>query len=166
MSKQGVLRKNNCIVNTGDKLTNDERKERMKANQKLFGLTPEQIAATKKPKKYKWANFLDLAEIEALGKGHSSLDKLLHLNSLRKEIDRRICACGQEPSESEVAGSPQPAEIQIEEDSTSLTEFRYKQRIKPAALMQLSNQFQPIPQPSSVETKPKWLGEDLPDTVN
>ena len=32
MQKKGVLRKNNCIINTGDNPTRDERKQRIELN--------------------------------------------------------------------------------------------------------------------------------------
>jgi hypothetical protein len=41
MHKTEVLRKNNCIINTGDNITKEERKKRIFENKKNFGLSRE-----------------------------------------------------------------------------------------------------------------------------
>lgn len=66
MKNTTAMRKNNCIINTGDNPTKEERKRRIDENRKLYGLTRDQIIAIKLPKfKCKDVNhLLTLEEIE------------------------------------------------------------------------------------------------------
>lgn len=41
--KIGVLRKNNCIINTGDNMTKEQRKLKIEENRIKYGLTTEQL---------------------------------------------------------------------------------------------------------------------------
>jgi hypothetical protein len=45
----GVIRKNGCIVNTGDNMTPDERRQRREQNQQLYGLSQQEIDAIEIP---------------------------------------------------------------------------------------------------------------------
>jgi hypothetical protein len=49
MKNTTAMRKNNCIINTGDNPTKEERKRRIDENRKLYGLTRDQIIAIKLP---------------------------------------------------------------------------------------------------------------------
>ncbi len=59
------MRKNNCIINTGDNPTKEERKRRIEENFKKYGLTPEEIKNIKLPK-FKKSNYnlLTLDEVK------------------------------------------------------------------------------------------------------
>ena len=41
MKKENVVRKNNTVINSGDNPTKEVRAQRIKENQKIYGLTPE-----------------------------------------------------------------------------------------------------------------------------
>lgn len=49
MKKVAKVRKNNCIVNSGDNATKDEIKQRILQNKKMYGLKDEEIKAIKLP---------------------------------------------------------------------------------------------------------------------
>lgn len=60
------MRKNNCIINTGDNPTKEERRKRIAENKIKYGISEEQINSIVLPKyKTKSAfNFLSLESIE------------------------------------------------------------------------------------------------------
>lgn len=43
MKKKDVIRKNNCIINTGNNPNKEERKKRISENKKKYGVSQEEI---------------------------------------------------------------------------------------------------------------------------
>lgn len=91
MKKQDVLRKNNCIINTGDNPTKEERKRRIEKHRKMYGLSPAQIRELRLPKVKKDApEYMTLEDIE--NEKFTNLEILTHLYNLRSEILTRLAA--------------------------------------------------------------------------
>jgi len=64
MLKTNVIRKNNCIINTGDNPEKEERKRRILMNKKKYGLSQEYISSINLPsfnsKLSKYCNDIDI----------------------------------------------------------------------------------------------------------
>jgi hypothetical protein len=89
MKKTGVTRKNNFIINTSNNPTKEERKLRIEENRAKYGLTKEEVKAIKLPR-WRTEGFLTLDEIET--DKLSTLEKLIHLENLKKEIEMRLAS--------------------------------------------------------------------------
>jgi len=87
MKKVGVTRKNNFIINTSNNPTKEERKRQIEENSLKYGLSKEEVKAIKLPR-WRTEGFLTLDEIET--DKLSTLEKLIHLENLKKEIEMRL----------------------------------------------------------------------------
>jgi len=87
MKKIGVTRKNNFIINTSNNPTKEERKRQIEENSLKYGLSKEEVKAIKLPR-WRTEGFLTLDEIET--DKLSTLEKLIHLENLKKEIEMRL----------------------------------------------------------------------------
>ncbi len=84
--KTGVVRKSNCIINTGNNPTRDERKLQIENNRKKYGLSIEEIKSIKVPK-FISANSMDLLTLEEIETDKfSTVEIIKHLAELQKEI--------------------------------------------------------------------------------
>ena len=65
---ENVIRKNNCIINTGDNPNKEERKKRIDRNRILYGLTPSEVKSIKLPKNKNpiFSNLYTLEEVYLL----------------------------------------------------------------------------------------------------
>ncbi|KAL4470193.1 hypothetical protein ABPG74_011804 [Tetrahymena malaccensis] len=125
MKKQDVLRKNNCIINTGDNPTKEERKRRIEQNRKIYGLTAKQIAEIKLPKVKKHApQYMTLEDIE--NEKFTNLEILTHLYNLKAEIVRRLAEQGETISQPSIIKSLNNLNNHVEanQNSNSSTETK------------------------------------------
>eukprot|EP01017_Pseudomicrothorax_dubius_P049554 TRINITY_DN9229_c0_g3_i1.p1 TRINITY_DN9229_c0_g3~~TRINITY_DN9229_c0_g3_i1.p1 ORF type:complete len:213 (-),score=38.03 TRINITY_DN9229_c0_g3_i1:23-661(-) len=89
MSKRGVLRKNNCIINTGDNPTREERMRRIEENRKRYGLDIETIRSIRLPRfasNHQRVYMLEELESDKF----TTVEKLEHLMALRKTIEAKL----------------------------------------------------------------------------
>lgn len=90
--KKEVLRKNNCIINTGDNPTKEERLKRIAENKVKYGISEEQINSIVLPK-YKnrtACTFLSLDSIES--EKFTTLEILANLHQMSKNIDKKLAS--------------------------------------------------------------------------
>jgi len=90
MKKTGLKRKNNCIINEGDNPTKEERKKKIEENLAKFGLSPEFVKTIKlpRPRNGPFTEIFSLEEIES--DKFATLEKIIHLESLKKVIEKRL----------------------------------------------------------------------------
>jgi hypothetical protein len=82
MLKTGVVRKSNCIINTGNNPTRDERKMQIENNRKKYGLTIDEIKLVKVPKFIR-ANSTELLSLEEIETDKfSTVEIIKHLSDL------------------------------------------------------------------------------------
>ena len=90
IQKSDVLRKNNCIINTGDNPTKDERQHRILLNKDKYGIAPEDSKAIRLPRYVSNQN-LKFFEIEHIENDKlTTLEKLIHLTDLQGEIRKKV----------------------------------------------------------------------------
>ena len=91
--KKGVTRKNCYIINSGNNMTTAQRDRKRRENQKLYGLTKEQLDAIQLPPKLKNEHLMTRTQIYLPKTNLSTIEKLYHLHILEehlvKEIERR-----------------------------------------------------------------------------
>lgn len=87
MRKTGVTRKNNFIINTNDNPTKEEKRRLIEENQEKYGLSKEEVKKIKIPR-WRTHGFLTLYEIET--DKLTTLEKLIHLQNLKREIEIRL----------------------------------------------------------------------------
>ncbi len=92
MKKLNVVRKNNCIINTGDNTTLLERRKRVANNQKIYGLSPELINNITLPKfsSELSKNCTDIDMLEQLSAKKTTLEMLDQLYTLRSLIYKKM----------------------------------------------------------------------------
>ena len=96
---ENVIRKNNCIINTGDNPNKEERKKRIDRNRILYGLTPSEVKSIKLPKNKNpiFSNLYTLEEVHLLKPKLqietdklTNIEKLVHLERLQKAIVKKL----------------------------------------------------------------------------
>jgi hypothetical protein len=88
--KQGVVRKNNCIINTGDNPNKIERAIKINENREKYGITEAAAKEIKLPKKKKslFEEIILLDEIET--NKFSTVEKIEHLKKLLKLVSYKL----------------------------------------------------------------------------
>ena len=88
--KTNVMRKNKCIVNTGDNPNQEERKRKIEENRKKYGLEMSDVKKIKLPKKNKsrFKNVIMLEEI--LSDKFSTIEKLNYLAELMRLTEYKL----------------------------------------------------------------------------
>lgn len=88
--KTNVMRKNKCIVNTGDNPNQEERKRKIEENRKKYGLELSAVKKIKLPKKNKsrFKNVIMLEEI--LSDKFSTVEKLNYLAELMRLTEYKL----------------------------------------------------------------------------
>lgn len=90
ISKEKVLRKSNCIVNTGDNPTRKQREEKIEQNRKEYGLSEAEVRNIKLPKN-KYAKFKELMSLPEIEKCKvTTIEKINLLSDLKKAVDYKI----------------------------------------------------------------------------
>ena len=90
LKKQGVVRKNNCIINTGDNPNKKERAIKISKNREKYGISMEVTKQIKLPKKKKslFGEIILLDEIET--NKFSTVEKIEHLKKLQKLVSYKM----------------------------------------------------------------------------
>jgi hypothetical protein len=88
--KQGVVRKNNCIINTGDNPNKIERARKISENQAKYGISEDLIKSIKLPKRRKslFKDIILLDEIET--NKFSTVEKIEHLKKLHRLVSYKL----------------------------------------------------------------------------
>lgn len=88
--RQGVVRKNNCIINTGDNPNKVERAKKIDENNRKYGISGEMIRAIKLPKRKKslFKEIVLLDEIET--NKFSTVEKIEHLKKLHRLVNYKL----------------------------------------------------------------------------
>ena len=89
MKKPGT-RKNNCLINTGDNQSKEERKRKIQQNLEKYGVEEEYIKAIKLPKARKdcVAKYFTVEEIDT--DRFTTVEKLLFCEQLIEEINKKL----------------------------------------------------------------------------
>ncbi|CAD8067022.1 unnamed protein product [Paramecium sonneborni] len=90
MQKKNVFRKNNSIINTGDNMTQEERKKRIAENKKNFGISPADIALIKLPRYHVNSQTSFLSHDEIMEGNFTTVEKINNLCALKKDILRKL----------------------------------------------------------------------------
>ena len=87
-----ILRKNNFIINTGDNLTLDDRKLRLKLNQKRFGMDRELLKSLKIPKLLSQSigHFLTIKQLKDPKNNLSIVEKINGLKNLISCMNKKL----------------------------------------------------------------------------
>ena len=88
--KQNVVRKNNCIINTGDNPNKTERAKKILTNKEKYGIDMSVVNAIRLPKKKKslFGDVIMLEEIET--NKFSTVEKIDHLKKLHKLVTYKL----------------------------------------------------------------------------
>ena len=88
--KTGVVRKNNCIINTGDNPNKIERARKINENREKYGIAFEIISKIKLPKRRKslFKDIILLDEIET--NKFSTVEKIVHLKKLLRLVSYKL----------------------------------------------------------------------------
>ncbi|CAD8155447.1 unnamed protein product [Paramecium octaurelia] len=88
--KKGVMRKNGCVINTGDNPNKEERKQRIEDNRQKYSISQEEINKIKLPrfKNDCVAKYFTIQEIE--NDQFTTIEKLQHFVNLEIEIDKKL----------------------------------------------------------------------------
>jgi hypothetical protein len=88
--KQGVVRKNNCIINTGDNPNKIERARKINENFEKYGISEEAVKKIRLPKRKKslFEEIILLDEIET--NKFSTVEKIEHLKKLLKLVSYKL----------------------------------------------------------------------------
>lgn len=90
LRKQNVLRKNRCIVNTGNNPNPNERKLKIEENNTNYGISTDVVKRIKLPKRNnsKFKNVIMLDEI--VSEKFSTVEKLQHLGQLKELVNYKL----------------------------------------------------------------------------
>ena len=90
INRTGVERKNNCVINTGDNPTKEERTRMIQENRCNYELTKEYVRNIKLPKTNtsKFKHTIMLEEIET--NKFSTIEKIHHLIMLKKAVESKV----------------------------------------------------------------------------
>lgn len=88
--KQGVVRKNNCIINTGDNPNKAERSRKIAENREKYGISEEAVRQIRLPKRKKslFDDIILLDEIET--NKFSTVEKIDNLKKLLKLVSYKL----------------------------------------------------------------------------
>ena len=88
--KNNVLRKNKCIVNTGDNPNSEERKKKIEENRMKYGIAMDTVKGIKLPKRNK-SKFKDVIMLEEiLSDKFSTIEKLHYLGKLKDLVNYKL----------------------------------------------------------------------------
>lgn len=90
INRTGVERKNNCVINTGDNPTRQERTRCIAENKDKYGLTKECVQSIRLPKtnNSQFKDTIMLEEIET--NKFSTIEKIHHLIMLKKAVQNKV----------------------------------------------------------------------------
>lgn len=88
--KQDVLRKNKCIVNTGNNPNPEERKLKIEENKAKYGVSMDVVKSIKLPKRNK-SKFKEVIMLdEIVSEKFSTIEKLNHLGKLKELVNYKL----------------------------------------------------------------------------
>ena len=118
-----ATRKMGMIINTGDKLTSEEKQAKQKVNQEIYGLTDEQVAAIKLPAPTA-VQIFSVKKIVNAKVGLSTIEKINHLLELEKALQEKLIKLRDQKAKAKAEsrtdqslkkGAPVPRSSSIEE---------------------------------------------------